>query len=158
MSGKTYIEDLLEQVQRDAAVKSAADEDKSDEKDEDERSDEKDESEDDGKGKKNLPPWLKGKEASEDPFADLPEHVKAACAARAFTRLEASRAERALIFGYDTKQAAELPEAVEREIFNNAYFDHLDKLASMDPEFAVVLYQDEIKAAFNQGYADVAGQ
>lgn len=54
------------------------------------------------------------------------------------------------------KQAALEENAQIQELFDWAFYDQLDKRAAEDPEFAQVLFEEDLKAAFNQGYADVA--
>jgi len=54
------------------------------------------------------------------------------------------------------KQAATYENQQISELFNWAFNDHMDKLAAADPAFAQLLIEDEIKAAFNQGYNEAA--
>lgn len=162
--GNTYIEDLLDQVQRDKTAAQQTHPAHA-EPDGDEEGRNKDKGkDDDGQGKPS-PEKQASTPTPGDILAELqnlPEAVKAACAARAVTRLEAARAERTLIHGIgQPKQAAQQPglsEAQERQIFDGAYSDQIEKYAAADPEFAQILLDEQIKVAFNQGYADELAQ
>jgi len=89
-------------------------------------------------------------------IANLPDHIKAAYATAAITRYNAALAERNLLLGdLVAKEAAEydFDPQTKQALFNEAFFDQIDKLAAADPEFDALLFEQQKQAAFNAGYA-----
>lgn len=130
----SFIEDLLDEIKS----KRASDEHEEDKKEEEKKKKEDDEDKGD-------------EEKSATLFSELdllhPELKK--IAAMDVTAQFLADLKRAQLFSQ--KQAGLIDEEA---VFNAAFSDRIEKLASFDPEFAAILDAENTKQAFNAGFSD----
>jgi hypothetical protein len=162
----TYIQSLIDEITAGQTEKLASSHEKDEKKKDDKKSDKKDrgrEFYERMRGKKEDEKKDSEKKAAEraafDLFAqvaDLPDDLKKLAAMEAEAEFFADL-QRQQAFGFQTEQK-QASDADYQNLFNEVFEMHTAKLAALDPEYAMVLEQEQQKLAFNQGYEDAMAE
>lgn len=155
-SQENFVENLLKELNVGTKQASEKEDDKKDgkpaffeKKDEDKK--DKDEDKKDEKSASTKDIW--------EQLAELPEDLKklASQEAQAMFNADIKRTE---LLGGATKAASQSTMTPEQEValFNDAFNDQTMKLASQDGEYAELLYQEQVKMAFNMGFEQAVNE
>lgn len=159
----TYIQSLIDEITASQTEKLASSHEKDEKKDK--KSDKKDrgrEFYERMRGKKDDEKKAADQQLAEkaafDLFAqvaDLPDDLKKLAAMEAEAEFFADL-QRQQAFGFQAQKEAS--EADYGSLFNEVFEAHTAKLAALDPEYAMMLEQEQQKMAFNQGYEDAMAE
>jgi hypothetical protein len=166
----TYIQSLIDEITASQATKLASDHEKDEKHEKSDKKDDKSDKKDRGReffekmrGKKDDEKKAAVKTAAEraafDLFAevaDLPDDLRKLAAMEAEAEFFADlQRQQAFGFGGAAKQASDDEYAA---LFNEVFEAHTAKLASFDPDYAVMLAEEQQKMAFNQGFEDAMAE